>query len=182
MRVEPVSNGNLRIWLRADELPTESTTSESWSLLHRVLLLAQRSFGRQGKQLVAELIPVADGGILLVSARTYTLGGTPVYRVDRLEDMYSLAEAWVALSPVERSNVQTVLYELAQGYAVVLYPHTHLTRAETALLHTYGTLIGSDAVTVAQVAEYGRLLAEGDVFCRLTACEPMPPAPPDPAS
>ncbi len=179
MRVEPISNGNLRIWLTADEMPTDNDDVGNWMLLRRVLQTAQRSLGRFGKQLVAELIPVADGGLLLVSSRRMLPDGMPVYHLDTLDAVYGLAEAWVSLPSTQRSNPQTALYESPQGYDVVVYPLSHLTRQETALLHTYGRFAGCDAAAVAHVAEYGRLLASGDVFYRLTACEPLPPEPPD---
>ncbi len=181
MKVEPVSNGNLRIWLSADELPTADDTGETWTLLRRVLITVQRSFARLEKRLVAELIPVADGGLLLVSACQYSCGSVPLYFIKDIEMLYDLAEAWVALPPAEHSCSTAGLYETQWGYAVALYPQPHLTRQETALLHTYATLVGSTAAQAAHTTEYGRLLMNGDVFFRLTASGPMPPEPPGPA-
>ncbi len=181
MKVEPISNGNLRIWLSAQEMPTENETGEAWIMLRRLLQAVQRSFGRFGKQLVAELIPVADGGVLLVSSRRHTSVGMPVYYMADLNALYQLAEAWIALPTTACSQASMVLYEQADGYALVLYPSPHLTKRETELLHTYASWVGSGAVAAARAAEYGRLLISGDVFAVLTARAPFLPKPPDSA-
>ncbi len=180
MKVEPISNGNLRVWLTAQEMPSAGDRC-AWRLLRRLLQTVGRPLARQGKRLVAELIPVAGGGLLLLSAERCE-NGVFVYRIDTLEALYRLAEGWMDLAhTVSHPRPQTVLYERGTSYDLVVCPFGSLSREELSLLRTHATLRGRGAVEAARCAEYGRPLASGDALGALIGREPIPPAPSDPA-
>ncbi len=178
MKVEPISNGNLRIWLSEEEWQKRNA-ADGWPLLRRLLQSAQKSLKRMGKQIVAELIPVAGGWLLLLSARREVLGGELIYHIDALDTLYCLAEEWVRLEHTQPT--QTALYEAQTGYDLIVYPAPHLSREQARLLRTYGLLLGQGMLIAAQVAEHSRLLAAGDALERLliTAHEPTLPKPAD---
>ncbi len=175
MKVEPISNGNLRIWLSQEEYCRRD--GDIRTILTRVLQAAGKSLARLGKQLVAELIPVEGGCVVLISTRRQPNEKVFLYRVDTLDKIYRLAEDWVTSLPI---YTQTALYEYETGYIVAIYPQSHLSRRELALLRTYGAFCGRGMLAVAHVAEYGRLLAVGNALEQLIGREPHAPEPPDP--
>lgn len=177
MKVEPISNGNLRIWLSQEEVDKQEHEGDAWLCLRQVLQSAQTRLTRLGKHILAELIPVAGGWVLLLSAcRNSSSGGPTVYRIADIGSLYRLAERWDS-SP----NAHTSLYETDDGYDLAVYPAPRLSRRQTALLREFGTPIGRGEAAAAYAAERGRLLAAGDALDRLlfTEREHRPPEPSD---
>ena len=182
MKVEPISNGNLRIWLSDEEMRVSDVKhpDNTWRLLRRVLVAAQTRLGRLGKHIVAEILPVAGGCVLLLSARaSESVGGPLVYHIQSLDALYRLAEQWVALPSGEHTYSHTSLYEAQDGYDLVIYPATKLTRQQASLLREYGMSIGHGEIAAAAVAEHSRLLIASNAFETLTGCGPHPPVPSD---
>ena len=172
MKVEPISNGSLRIWLSQEEVDKQQREGDAFLCLRQVLQTAQTRLSRLGKHILAELIPVAGGWVLLLSARRNTPSGGPtVYRIADVGALYRLAERWDSSTPAHTS-----LYEADDGYDLVVYPAPRLSRQQVALLREFGAPTGRGEVAVAYAAERGRLLAAGDALERLTACERRPPA------
>lgn len=172
MKVEPISNGSLRIWLSQEEVEQQESEGEAWQRLRQVLQTAQTRLSRLGKHILAELIPVAGGWVLLLSARrTVPCGGPSVWRIADVGALYCLAERWNLSVPAHIS-----LYETENGYALVVYPAPRLSRQQTALLREFGIPIGQGDAAAAYVAERGRLLAAGNALERLTARGRRPPA------
>jgi hypothetical protein len=163
VKVEPISNGNLRIWLSQEEVDKQDCEGDVWLCLRQVLRAAQSRLSRLGMHILAELIPVAGGWVLLLSAgRDLPLGGPTVYRIADVGALCRLAEQWDA-SPI----AHTSLYEADGGYDLAVYPAPRLSRRQTALLREYGTPIGHGEAAVACAAERGRLLAAGDALGKL---------------
>lgn len=178
VKVEPISNGNLRIWLSDDELSAAQSGEEAavFGLLRQLLHSVQTRLNRLGKHIVAEQIPIDGGCVLLLSARKNTVSSAPlVYRIRNSSDLFCLAEQW----PESAVRPHTSLYQTDDGYALAVYPATRLTRRQRGILCEYGRRIGRGEATLAHIAEHGRLLAAGDAFEKLTACEPHPPTPLD---
>ncbi len=166
MKVEPISNGNLRIWLSEEEMNKQER--DIGSHLQQVLQAAQTRLKHFGKYILVECIPVEGGCVVLVSARRSPQDtGISVYRIGDVGALYRLAEQWAACLPDGQINAHTSLYETDAGYALAVYPAPRLSRRQTALLREYGTPIGRGEVTVAAVAERGRLLAAGDALGKL---------------
>ncbi len=180
MKVEPISNGNLRIWLSQEELDNPNETGDTWRCLRQVLQAAQTRLGRLGKHILAELIPVTGGWVLLLSARTNpSVIGPSVYRVSDIRALYQLAEHWAAVSAEAPMSGYTCLYEAENGYDLAVYPSPRLDGRRAALLRQFGTLIGRGEAAAAYAAEHGRLLASGDALGKLIVTErgPHPPTP-----
>ncbi len=180
MKVEPISNGNLRIWLSQEELDKQDREGEAWLCLRQVLRTAQTRLSRLGKHILAELIPVAGGWVLLLSARRNSLAvGPTVYRIADVGTLYRLAEQWAAVSAETPMSGHTCLYETDGGYDLAVYPVPRLDRRLAALLRRFGTPIGRGEAAAACAAEYGRLLAAGDALGTLVLtvrerCSPEP--------
>ncbi len=182
MKVEPISNGNLRIWLSQEELDKQDREGVAWLCLRQVLQTAQTRLDRLGKHILAELIPVAGGWVLLLSARRNLLAvGPTVYRIADVGALYRLAERWAAVSADAPMSGHTCLYETDGGYDLAVYPAPRLDRRLAALLRQFGTPIGRGEAAAACAAEHGRLLAAGDALGKLvpTARERRPPEPSD---
>lgn len=176
MKVEPISNGNLRIWLSQEEVDKQDREGDAWLCLRQVLQTAQSRLRRLGKHILAELIPVAGGWVLLLSARrNLPAVGPTVYRIADVGTLYRLAEQWVAVDAP--TTVHTSLYEADDGYDLAVYPVPRLDGRLAALLRQFGTPIGRGEAAVACAAEHGRLLASGDALGKLvlTEREPRPP-------
>lgn len=185
VKVEPISNGNLRIWLSDEDLcgsdaERSDNAENTWRLLRRVLQAAQMRLGHLGKHILAEIIPVAGGCVLLLSARKTVLTGGPlVYHIQSLDELYRLAERWIALPQREHTSSRNSLYEAQDGYDLVIYPAVQLTRRQTLLLREYGVPIGRGEVAAAAAAEHGRLLVAANALETLIGRESPPPKPLD---
>ena len=180
VKVEPISNGNLRIWLSQEELDNPHDTGDMRQCLRPVLQAAQTRLGRLGKHILAELIPVAGGWVLLLSARINpSVTGPSVYRIADSCALYQLAERWVAISTQAPMNGYTCLYEADSGYDLAVYPSPRLDGRRAVLLRQFGTLVGRGEAAAAYAAEHGRLLASGDALGKLIVTEsgPHPPTP-----
>ncbi len=180
MKVEPISNDTLRVYLSQEELEKHTGEREMHIYLRQMLQTAQCRFSRSGKQVFAQLIPMATGWVLLLSARGSVRFERPiVYRIANVGMLYRLAERWVSV--LTSTVVCTCLYETDSGYDVAVYPLPKLNRHQTALLKEFGTLIGRGELAAASAAEQGRLLVAGDVFGTLlfTERERRPPTPSD---
>ena len=179
MKVEPISNGNLRIWLSEEEL--NEHTRDIGEHLREMLQAVQTRLSRLGKHILVERIPVDGGWVVLLSARRNAVsGGVSVYRIEDIDVLFQLAEQWASLSD-EQGSAHTSLYETDDAYAIAVYPAPRLSRRQTALLREFGTLIGRGEAAAAYAAERGRLLAAGDALGKLvvTESERRPPAPSD---
>lgn len=179
VKVEPISNGNLRIWLSEEEL--QEHTRDIGEHLRGMLQAVQTRLSRLGKHILVERIPVDGGWVVLLSARRNVVGnGVVVYRIADIDALFRLAEQWASV-PEERENAHTSLYETDDAYAIVVYPAPRLSRRQTALLREFGERIGQGDAAAAHIAERGRLLAAGDALGRLvlTERERRPPAPSD---
>lgn len=146
MKIEPISNGNLRIWLAETEI-------EEWGLnkgyrgVRRLVRHALEAVGQSSAiRVEAEMIPVEGGWVLVVSPRVHS----------RLPAVYELDEA--ALREVA-ARWTRVSADTAQVYAVDDSYHIVVYTEETEwLLREYGRPIGGGAGVVAHSVEYGRWL------------------------
>ncbi len=166
VKVEPISNGNLRIWLSEEEM--SKSEQDIGPHLRQILQAAQTRLRHFGKHILVEHIPVADGCVVLISARRNPQdSGISVYRIGDVGALFRLAEQWVSCLSDGQMSAHTSLYETDDGYALAVYPAPRLNRQQAALLREFGAPIGRGEVAVAAVAERGRLLAAGDALGKL---------------
>ena len=150
MTIEPISNGNLRIWLTEEE-------TEEWGLSDsrpdKVRRLVRRALSAAGRNPTArawaEMIPVEGGFVLLVTTAVHRHAQPAVYALE--EAALAQVVARLRLSPEETAQV----YGMEEGYGVVLYGEGE---AADALLCEYGTPLGCGSGMAAHIAEYGRWL------------------------
>lgn len=166
VKVEPISNGNLRIWLSEEEM--SKSEQDIGPHLRQILQAAQTRLRHFGKHILVEHIPVAGGCVVLISARRNPQdSGVSVHRIGDVGALFRLAEQWAACLPDGQINAHTSLYETDEGYALAVYPAPRLSRQQAALLREFGTPIGRGEVAVAVAAERGRLLLAGDALGKL---------------
>lgn len=161
MNIEPIHDGLLRVWLTEEELP-------QWGLgevpdrrqIRRLVRRAMAAVGQRPGQVTAELIPVMGGGVLLISPRVHWEAGQPaVYCLDA-EALLDLWERW----PKEKPMPVCALYELGEEYRLAVYPEETLAPQQIHLLLEYGTPLAGGEGAVAHAAEYGTLVAMGNLF------------------
>ena len=180
MKVEPISNGNIRIWLSQQEMDA-ADAADLRRALRQVLTIAQGRLARMGGRIVADMIPVEGGCVLLLSARRRKANAGPlVCYIDTLRDVFQLAER-LTVHVQSESYPQACLYAVDGGYALVIYPSPHLTRQQARAVRELGCPLDKGETAAAVVAEHGRALAIGDALKRLsfTAHELDRPAPSD---
>ena len=180
MKVEPISNGNLRIWLSEEEL--KEHTRDIGEHLRGMLQAVQVRLSQLGKHILIERVPVDGGWLVLISARRNPIsGGICVYHIADVDTLFRLAEQWAAAMSDGQGDAHTSLYETDDGYTLAVYPAPRLSRRQMALLREFGTLIGRGEPAAAYAAERGRLLAAGDALGKfvVTEREHRPPEPSD---
>lgn len=178
MKIEPLETGSLRIWLSEEELNKWELDGEQPMRQPAVRRLLRQVFRRLDRhapsRLLAELIPVAGGGILLVTPNDHPRPQNPaVYRIADANDLLDLFWQW-RQGDRDSSTPACCLYEQGKGYDLAVYPVEPLSPRQQRLLAEYGTLLGCGEGVAARCAEYGTLLAAGELF---TAPVPPPPEP-----
>ena len=180
MTVEPIANGCLRVWLTDEELEQWGLTDTQPSIrrVRRLVRQVSAAAGWSDKgRVTAELIPIYGGGVLLVSPWVLPPVDTPaVYHLADGDALLDLIRRWRYIE--EEAQPLCSLYTHEGGYDLVVYPQQPLSHRHHYLLLEYGTPAGSWEGAVARCGEYGRLIRAG---WTLTAREPTPPVPEDPA-
>lgn len=173
MKIEPIAEGRLRVWLKPEEAALWKLDREEPDrmglrrLVRRVYAAAGcRPVGR----LTVEMVPVADGWLLLISPSASLERGPVVYHLANADDLLSLWERW--RSAIDASPAFGMLYEMPEGYRLTLYPESPLTQREWKLLAEHAQLVGRGEAVAAHTAEYGNIIATGNV---LTADGHRPP-------
>lgn len=150
MKIEPISNGNLRIWLTEDEI-------QSWGLedggggVRRLVRRALSAAGhRPAARVCAEMIPVEGGCVLLVTDEVHKRHLPTVFAVTG-ED--TLMEVYARWHPQWECVPQ--IYEMGEDYHILLY-----SEEGESLLREYGRRLGCGEGMAAHTAEYGRWIGE----------------------
>ena len=171
MIIEPINGGRLRVWLNQREVRRCRLDREHCD--RRAVRRLVRHVLTQGgyepsKGTVAEMIPVADGWVLLVSPHTARSDSAAVYWFEDEQALSAFLSRWEGM---ERAP-SCALYRLEDGYALTVHGDDPLTPHGSGLLEEYARLWGRGEPLSAHVAEYGQLLQAG----YLTADGPRPPA------
>lgn len=165
MKIEPIDNGNLRIWLAEDEIEEWGLEDSRGGGVRRLVRRALSAVGRRlTSRTMAEMIPVEGGCVVLVSTYIPAIPLPAVYAADE-KALVQIRTRW-RVPMGERALV----YAVDEGYRLVVYSDDRLEEQSDALLREYGEPLGGGAGLAAHVAEYGRLV---------TALAPAPPTPED---
>ena len=173
MKIEPIAEGRLRVWLNAEEAACWSLDREEPDKrgLRRFVRRVYSATGyRPVGRLTAEMVPVAEGWLLLISPSAPSEKGPAVYHISHPDDLLTLMEKW----PTEEASPQPMcmLYELGEGYRLVVYGESPLSHRQNRLLNEHTHLVGYGEAVSAHTAEYGTLIASGNL---LTADGHRPP-------
>ena len=150
MTIEPISNGNLRIWLAEKEIEEWGLTQGRPEAVRRLVRRALSAAGRRPTTRAwAEMIPVEGGCVVLVSTEIHRRTHPAVYAVE--EGVMQDVAARLRLSAGEVAQV----YEMEKTCYVLLFSEGD---GADALLREYGRPIGCGEALAAHIAEYGRWL------------------------
>ena len=178
MTVEPIENGCLRVWLTDIELQEWGLDAPQPSAgrIRRLIRQISATAGWSGpRRVTAELIPVEDGGVLLVSPWVHSPADIPsVYHLQDGDVLLDLLRQWRYITDDEPPTC--LLYGTEEGYCLTVYPTLSMSHRRQCLLTEYGTLIGEGEGVAAHCGEYGKLIRAG----WLTEPAPPPPEPQDP--
>lgn len=159
VKIEPISNGNLRIWLADEEVEEWGLEDSRGKGVRRLVRHALSAVGRPPMTRVwAEMIPVEGGCVLLISSPVHSHQRPMVYAVGADE----LMEVYARWRPALEEAAQ--VYAMGEEYRIVLYGEQ-----SDGLLREYGTPLGSGEGMAAHTAEYGQWVGE------ITAPAPVPP-------
>lgn len=175
MKIEPIAEGRLRVWLNEEE-------AVRWQLDRdlpdrpRLRRFVRRIYGAAGYRsvgrLVAEMIPVAEGWLLLIGPSPVPQKSPAVYCLENADTLLTFIRRWQ--SETDTPQPGCMLYEWGDQYHLVVYPEEPLSQRQTALLNEHTQLVGYGEVLAAHTAEYGNLIVAGNL---LTECGRRPPEP-----
>ena len=165
MKIEPIDNGNLRIWLAEEEIEEWGLNDSRGGGVRRLVRRALSAVGRRlTSRTLAEMIPVEGGCVVLVSTYIPRVALPAVYAADEA----SLAQIGARWRVPMGENA--LVYAVDDGYRLVVYSDDRLEEKSDALLREYAQPLGGGEGLAAHVAEYGRLI---------TTLAPVPPTPED---
>ena len=159
MKIEPIDNGNLRIWLAEEEIEEWGLDDSRGKGIRRLVRRALSAVGRRmSTHTWAEMIPVEGGCVILVSRSEPHRTCPTVYAVETA----LLPHVVARLRLPEGDTAQ--IYAVEDGYHVVVYSEGE---GGDALLREYGQPLGCGEAMAAHTADYGDWV--------LTMPEPAPP-------
>lgn len=145
VNIEPISNGNLRIWLAEGEMEEWGLEDDRGDGIRRLVRRALSATGRRlTSRMWAEMIPVEGGYVVLVSPAVHKRCQPAVYAFegDALLEVYARFRGEAAQ-----------VYAVEDAYHVVLYGEEG-----ESLLREYGHPMGYGEGAAAHTAEYGQWL------------------------
>ncbi|MBQ7088932.1 MAG: hypothetical protein IJN04_04740 [Clostridia bacterium] len=165
MTVEPIENGNLRIWLADNEMEEWGLTDSQPKRVRRLVRRALSAVGRRpAPRMWAEMIPVDGGCVVLVSTEGPRHTRPTVYAVEAEH----LAEVTARLRLPEGDTAQ--VYAVEDGYHVVVCSEEE---GCDALLCEYGRLLGYGEAVAAHTAEYGEWILTMPAPASPTGADPV---------
>ena len=165
MKIEPIDNGNLRIWLAEEEIEEWGLNDSRGKGVRRLVRRALSAMGRRPTSRTwAEMIPVDGGCVVLISTYIPNTTLPAVYAVEA-EVLEQIGARWHI--PVGES---AQIYAVDDGYRLVVYSDDVLEEKSDALLREYAQPLGGGEGLAAHIAEYGELV---------TVLAPVPPMPED---
>lgn len=162
MTIEPIANGCLRVWLTDTELEQwglqgqEPSARRLRRLLRRIAAAAAWS---NPPQVTVELIPIAGGGLLLVSPWKHPEADTPtVYRMWGEDALLDVLRRWAY---IDDETPSCAVFAAQGAYYLAVYPTAAISDCRRHMLLEYGTPVGEGVGAVAHWREYGTLLWAG---------------------
>lgn len=192
MKMEPLSSGDLRIWMTDEELcrwglrleDMKAGTAGTDRAMRRLLSVARQRlpFSSNGSVLV-EAMPLEGGCLFLFSSpgRSASAVSLPqLYVLDSAEAVLGLGETLSAsrcdaLPPAS-------LYRQGDAYVLILYAGLGTTGGCCRLLQEFGRRMGEGYAAASYIEEHSQPITVGNALQRLCAVYgSRPPTPPHPA-
>lgn len=188
MKIEPLSSGDLRIWMTDDELcrwglrldRMKAGTPETTRAIRRLLGIARQRqpFCSYGSVLV-EALPIEGGCLFLFSAPDRpipTVALPQVYALDSAEAVLQFGER---LSAKRQTCLpRASLYRQGEEYVLILYTGLGTVSGCHRLLQEFGRRTGEGYVAAAYIEEHGQPITVGNALQRLCAAYgSLPPTP-----
>ncbi len=185
MKIEPLSSGDLRIWMTDDELcrwglrldEMKVGTPATNCAIRRLLGVARQRqpFYSNGSVLV-EALPLEGGCLFLFSTpdRCAPTAALPqVYALDSAEAVLQFGER---LSANRQDSLPPAsLYQLGDGYVLILYVGLGTAGGCRRLLQEFGRCTGEGYVAAAYIEEHSRPITVGNALQRLCTAYGSPP-------
>lgn len=165
MKIEPITEGRLRIWLDEEEAARWRLDREEPDRLG-LRRFIRRVYGAAGYRpvgrLTAEMVPVAGGWLMLIGPSAPPERGPAVHHLDDPDALLTFIRQWRS----EQNDPQPLclLYELEEGYRLVVYPDIPLSHRQRRLLAEHTYLVGYGEAAAAHTAEYGNLIVAGNLL------------------
>ncbi len=191
MKMEPLSSGDLRIWMTDEELcrwglRTENMradTPQTTRAIRRLLGIARqrRVFSASGSVLV-EALPIEGGCLFLFSTPALPTPPFILPQLYVLESAEALLQFGETLSTLpDRKLPPASLYRQGDAYVLVLYDGFGTAQGCSRLLQEFGYRLGDGYAATAYIEEHSNPITVGDALQRLSAAyESRPPMPPHP--
>lgn len=195
MRMEPMDNGCLKIWLDVGDMQALGLRFEDMDhqdpatreAIARLLHTAHEEAGFQvADGLLVEALPLDGGCLLLLTPRGALEGACPehrrlrmvraggplVYSLAGVDQLFQLEHGWRRFRRPGRSGPSfrepaTSLFRFGDQYRLVVYPSFIVPKGMRSMLSEFGTLVGEGDAAAAYTAEHGQALAIGDAIDRL---------------
>lgn len=188
MKMEPLSSGDLRIWMTDEELcrwglrleDMQAGTAETDRAMRRLLSVARQRlpFHSNGSVLV-EVLPLEGGCLFLFSSSgrsTLPISLPQVYVLESAEAVLGFGQT---LSASRRACLPPAsLYRQGEAYVLILYAGLGTTIGCRRLLQEYGHRLGEGYATASYIEEHGTPITVGDALQRLCAAYGSPPPTP----
>ncbi len=192
MKMEPLKNGSLKIWMSDWDMQRWGLQFEHMgahdeatrrAMLRLISVARDRHLLHPNGDLTLEALPLGNGCLLLVTPnRREPLLALPqplVYHLRNADDLLQLTDGLRRLPA--RHLPAASLFAWPTGYRLIVYPHG--TKHHTVccrLLCEYAQPI-TDPLAIAHTEEHGTALCIGDAFQRLQITAPATgqPTPPD---
>lgn len=188
MKIEPLSSGDLRIWMTNDELcrwglrleEMKAGTPETTRAIRRLLGIARQRqlFFSHGSVLV-EALPIDGGCLFLFSSPDHpapTAALPQVYTLDSAETVLQLGKR-LSTKP-QASLPRASLYRQGEKYVLILYAGLGTVSGCCRLLQEFGCRTSEGYVAAAYIEEHSQPITIGNALQRLCAAYGSPPLTP----
>ncbi|MBR5540554.1 MAG: adaptor protein MecA [Clostridia bacterium] len=191
MKMEPLSSGDLRIWMTDGELcrwglhPEELKAGSAGAqrAMRRLLGIArQRLPFRSNGNVLVEALPLEGGCLFLFSSPGSSTPTVTLPQIYALESAEAVLQIGQTLSALLHDDLPPAsLYRQGDAYVLILYAGLGTTGICTRVLQEFGYRMGEGYAAVSYIEEHSQPITVGNALQRLCLAygshSPTPPHP-----
>ena len=189
MKMEPLSSGDLRIWMTHQDLcrwglhidSMKAGTPQISRAIRRLLGVARQRFAfpAHGSVLV-EALPIEGGCLFLFSTPVRSLPPITLPQLYVLDSAEAVLQFGETLSTCPSCELPPAsLYRQGDVYVMIVYDGASTTGGFERLLQEFGRRFGEGFAAASYIEEHGHPITVGDALQRLLAAYGShPPVPP----